>query len=111
MAKTKRSYKRKSDFNIIGNTILISGGLLAALLAKNVVAELYPQVQQSFYPYAIELGSGIAFALSSKLLGADMAKPILAGSLTAMALTGVSAMTANTNQSMLFQPTPKFLAY
>ena len=114
MAKAKKGNKRKSTntgFSIISDTILVSGGLLVGLLAKNLVAQLDPASQQSFYPYAIELGSGIGLALLSKATTGGISKPLFAGSLVAMALTGVSAMTANTNESMLFQTQPQYLAY
>ena len=112
---TKRKINRKkscdSNFKIISDAILVSGGLLIALLAKNAIAEFDPASQQSFYPYAIELGSGIGLALISKMTMGEVSKPLFAGSLVAMALTGVSAITANTNESMLFQTKPQFLAY
>ena len=110
----EKKYKEKysdSDFKIIQDSLFVSAGLLISLLAKNAVAELDPASQQSFYPYAIELGSGIGLALISRMATGEVSKPLFAGSLVAMALTGVSAITANTNESMLFQTAPKFLAY
>ena len=114
MATKRKTNKKKSgdsNFKIISDAIFVSGGLLVALLAKNAIAELDPASQQSFYPYAIELGSGIGLALISKMTTGEVSKPLFAGSLVAMALTGVSALTANTNESMLFQTAPQFLAY
>ncbi len=108
--KSKKKYK-DTGFNIIQDALFVSGGLLISLLAKNAVAELDPASQQSFYPYAIELGSGVGLALLSKMTTGEVSKPLFTGSLVAMALTGVSALTANTNESMLFQTKPQFLAY
>ena len=113
MAETKRKSRRRKNIGFIGEAILVSGGLLVSLLAKNAVAKLEPVTEQSFYPYAVELGSGIGLAIIAKAVDkkSSLAEPILIGSLAAIALTGVSALTANTNENMLFQPAPKFLAY
>jgi hypothetical protein len=111
MARKKKGkiIKTASEgFSVIGDSVLVFSGAVIALLAKNIAASYIPASQQGFYPYAIELGSGIVVGLITHSVS-GVSKPLLAGSLVAMGLTGVASMTANTPESNLFQLEQRFL--
>ena len=106
--KGKISKTASTGFNVLSDSILVLGGVLIALMGKNLATYYIPSSQQSFYPYAIELGTGITVALIMHS-APDLAKPLLAGSLVAMGLTGAASITANTSQSNLFQTRQQYL--
>ena len=106
--KGKIAKTASEGFNVISDAVLIFSGAVIALLAKNIAASYIPATQQGIYPYAIELGSGVIVGLITHSVS-GVSKPLLAGSLVAMGLTGVASMTANTQESNLFQLEQKFL--
>lgn len=112
MAKRRKKSKviktASEGFSVIGDSVLVFSGAVIALLAKNIAASYIPQAQQGVYPYAIELGSGVIVGLITHSVS-GVSKPLLAGSLVAMGLTGVASMTANTQESNLFQLQQQFL--
>ena len=107
--KGKISKTASTGFNVLSDSVLVFAGVAIALIGKNLAATYIPSSQQSFYPYAIELGTGIAAGLITHS-APGLAKPLLAGSLVAMGLTAAASITANTPESNLFQTQQQFLA-
>ena len=106
--KGKIAKTASQGFDVIGDAVLVFSGAVIALLAKNITATYIPASQQGVYPYAIEIGSGVLVGLITHSVS-GVSKPLLAGSLVAAGLTGVASMTANTQESNLFQIQQQFL--
>ncbi|MHB8387752.1 MAG: hypothetical protein ACYC97_02105 [Metallibacterium sp.] len=117
MAKRKKAKTTKSSSgggNVFSDSIIAFLGLGTTLIIKNIVSETYPPAQASFYPYAVEAGTGLLMALLSKKMTGKVSDALIIGNLSALGLTGVSSLTANNSNrvvSTLFQTQPQFLAY
>jgi hypothetical protein len=112
--KPKTNKKSSSGSNVFSDAIIAFLGLGATLIVKNIASEVYPPSQASFYPYAVEAGTGLLMALLSKKMTGKVSDALVIGNLSALGLTGVSALTANNSNRVintLFETQPKFLSY